>query len=267
MTDSQNVNLILSLIPRNATNLLREAVAKVPDDPVGAVLDVGPIIANALSHGALSVTPTETAKLQIDPQKTRLCKFLKGNLPDILCSTDGRRHDYGLYRNDVDAAATELLPVAFSKRFAIGKTPHYLGQYTFLRIQKVNDRNTSDVFIPRLTYQLMPQNISQNLAQDDVFHVPVTTETNCVVPKTKVDFPLFFRSRSVATPHKFYFSPSQKKAQAVYSVRETFELHHPKSPGKPGDNRLGFSKKCVFLDDDTVLKNLLLFAKTTPIPS
>ena len=235
-----------------------------------SVIALGPIVANAVSlrRNAKSLVISQTAaeKLLNNPKKTELARLLDCALPDVLCSTDGRRHDYGIfdYPQDVQKSAVGLLPDALapSVAFKISKSlpvlPNHLGQYTFLRILMVNARDPVDVFVSRLTYQLMPRED----AEYGKFHVPATTRTDTVVPKSRVLFPLLFEG---GRRNKFSLVPSQTKPQKVYEIRAVFDLYHPKSATVKEFNRLGFDKKCVFLDDETISKNLSFIGKTTQV--
>ena len=274
----RNVDLVMSWVDYGcrhspqAKKLVLSFVSRSGDGQMAAVIALGPIVANAVSlrrnakSPGIVISQTAAEKLLDNPKKTQLARLLDCALPDVLCSTDGRRHDYGIfdYPQDVQKSAVGLLPDALapSVAFKISKSlpvlPNHLGQYTFLRILMVNARDPVDVFVSRLTYQLRPRED----AEYGKFHVPATTRTDTVVPKSRVLFPLLFEG---GRRNKFSLVPSQTRPQKVYEIRAVFDLYHPKSATVKEFNRLGFDKKCVFLDDETISKNLSFIGKTTQV--
>lgn len=276
----RNVELVMSWVDygcRHSPQAKRLVLgfASRSDADEAAVIALGPIVANAVSlrRNAKSlgkslgivIDRTTAEKLLKNPRKTELARLLDCALPDVLCSTDGRRHDYGIfdYPQDLQTSAVGLLPdeLVLSVAFKIPKElvlPNHLGQYTFLRILMVNARDPVDVFVSRLTYQLMPRED----AEYGRFRVPATTRTDTVVPKSRVLFPLLFEG---GRRNKYSLVPSQTKQQKVYEIQAVFDLYHPKSATVKEFNRLGFDKKCVFLDDETISKNLLFIGKTTQL--
>lgn len=268
----RNVELVMSWVNHGCRRLPSPQAKRLFESSgEAAVIALGPIVANAVSlrrnagGPGIKISQTMAEQLIGSPQKTQLAILIDCALPDVLCSTDGRRHDYGIfdYPQDVQKSAVGLLPDALSvtgspmvpKKL---KLPTHLGQYTFLRILMVNARNPVDIFVSNLTYQMMPRED----AEYGKFHVPATTRTDTVVPKSRVLFPLLFGGRR---PNKFSLVPSQKNPQQVYEILVVFDMYHPKSTTVKEFNRLGFDKKCVFLDNETISKNLLLIGKTTQV--
>jgi hypothetical protein len=232
------------------------------------VRDLGVVIVSAICvRNGVSTDAADAAAAKIGPRKTRLFKIFAeagfSGIPDILCSTDGYRHDYsdssGL-DDSLEEAAKLLRPIIKTK--PVG----HIGQYILLKLSSGTRSPAGDfyIYLSTLNYQLMQRSITAGVPEP--FIVPITTSSSTVVPNTKIYFPLLFISQKKINNNnifpKFSFTNHPGKQQLVYTVTREFQIQHPKNSRPP---RLSSDKKSVFLTREIVAKNLEPIAKTVPI--
>jgi len=251
-----------------AYSLFRTVELDIGGSGVTSVGDLGVVIVSAICvRNGVSTEAANAAAAKISPRKTRFCKIFAETalLPDVLCSTDGYRHDYGLGDGvEIEEAAKLLRPAIRTK--PVG----HIGQYILLKLSSGNG-NAADyfyIYLSTMNYQLMQRGTISESQNPEPFIVPVTTSSPTVVPNTKIYFPLLFISQKKINKlsNKFSFTNHPGKQQLVYTITKEFQIQHPRALGSNrNSNRLSMDKKCVFLTREIVAKNLQPIAKTVPI--
>jgi len=253
-----------------AYSLFRTVELNIGGSGVTSISDLGVVIVSAICvRNGVSTEAANAAAAKIGPRKTRLCKIFAeaGYLgtPDVLCSTDGYRHDYGLGDGvEIEEAAKLLRPAIRTK--PVG----HIGQYILLKLSSGNGNAAGDfyIYLSTMNYQLMQRGAISESQTPEPFIVPVTTSSPTVVPNTKIYFPLLFISQKKINKlsNKFSFTNHPGKQQLVYTITKEFQIQHPRAlTSNRNSNRLSFDKKCVFLTREIVAKNLQPIAKTVPI--
>ena len=213
---------------------------KNPQNFAALVTAVGIVIINAIrvrrtGRPRLQKNPKFFLGFEEIPRQTTLCMLAGGTLPDVLCSTDGKRHGFSAISSvPLEEAARRLLPQSM-----VPVNPSQ--QYIQFCLKK------PDGSIVNLCTNILGHRLFDNMVPE--------TFTVKTVGSHRFIFPLFFHEEGL----RFSLVPHPGQSQAVYAVKMSFPLRDTLL------DKISPDKSSVFLDPQTVENNLEYIAKTVEL--